>query len=85
MCFHWQLGEEEGMKEGFGSALRDSMWQKRLSITETRQGQELHVLKSLSLVERVDEGSLQCIMFAINGREKMIASTSAVMLSRAAT
>ena len=29
-CFHGQLGEEEGAKEVFESALKDSMWRNRL-------------------------------------------------------
>ena len=59
---------------------------RRLSITETRQGQELHVLRSLSFAKGIDEGSLQCIILPSAGGDKMVASTSpAVMLSRAAT
>ena len=42
----------------------------RLSISETRQGQELHVLGSLSLTEGVDEGGLQCIIFVACGRRQ---------------
>ena len=51
-----------------GSALWTPLSEKagKLSFTMTQQGQELHVLKILSLAKDIGEGRLQCIIFAIS-------------------
>ena len=61
MCFHEQLGKEEGSKDGLGICIeRLHMVEKAgmLSITESRQKQELHVLRSLCFSKGIDDGSL---------------------------
>ena len=71
--FHGQLGEEESTEEGLGisiEGLHVAEEAGRLSIPETRQGQELHVLGSLSLTKGADEGSLQRIIFVVHGRRQ---------------
>ena len=69
MCIYGQLGEEEGVKEGFRisiEGLHVAEKAGRLFIIKTRQVQQLHILRSLSLGKGVDEGTLQCIIFAIS-------------------